>query len=502
MEEKQPWDTYEPPRQDSPALPAFPVCKPELIFGICILLMSLLLCNCLFFAGANLGVAVATTGCILCSFIYLHIRGCRANFYSGALLLLSLILAAGLARTDDGFVKFVCICFLLLSCNLAFCLMAGQNRWSANTFGSLLDASRAAFYFGVGYSPQVCRGLRSAFQKTGSVGQKGGAFLLGLCIAVPVVACMIPLLIKADAAFDGLMALLPEFEIHELVTTVITGSGVAFVCFVRGVALRHASKDTTEEKTPKGVSSVTVNTVLGAVCLLYAVYLFSQLAYLSGGFAGILPEEYTLAEYARRGFFEMALLSGGNLAVIVVSLVLVKKEPRSPLSTRLFCLFIGIVTLFLIVTASAKMFLYIDSYGLTRLRVLTQVIMLFLALTTLIVSIWLFAPKLPYMKIVLLAALTISAVTLWVDVDTLVAKYNVDAYLSGQLEQVDVRYLSTLGDGAVPHLARLVEHAPDQAFSYRARNQLKEKARQVSDADIREWNYVNYIAKKYLPKTE
>lgn len=497
--EKQPWNAREASEQFSPQLPTYPAAKGEFILCGFLLPLCLLLGNCLIYAGANLGMAIAALGCMLCSFLYLRSHGCRMTVYSGALLLLSLALTAGLARTDDGIVKFVCICFLLISTNLSFCLMAKQNTHSPNAIGSLLDASRAAFHFGIGHSSQVFRGFGSAFRRSSSLGQKGGAFLLGLCIAVPVIACMIPLLISADAAFDGLMALLPEFRPKELIATILSGCGLGSILIVRGIALRHAPKEAPAKKEIKGINAITISTILGAVSFLYGVYLLSQVAYLSGGFAGILPKGYTLAEYARRGFFEMALLSGGNLTLMVLCLGLVRKNPKAPMVTRLLCLFIGIVTLFLISTASAKMFLYIDSYGLTRLRVLTQITMLFLALTTLIVTIWLFVPSLPYMKIVLLAALTISTATLWADVDTLVAKYNVDAYLSGQLAQVDVLYLSELGDGAVPQLARLAKQAPDKLTAYRAANQLKEKARNHQDTDIRRWNYVNHSAKKYLP---
>ncbi len=73
-----------------------------------------------------------------------------------------------------------------------------------------------------------------------------------------------------------------------------------------------------------------MNILLGTVCLIYAVYLLSQLAYLGGGFAGILPDGYTLAEYARRGFFEMAWLSFINLGLMCLAMGLVEKEGRCP----------------------------------------------------------------------------------------------------------------------------------------------------------------------------
>lgn len=498
--DKQPWETYDAGQLQTPEFESYPVGRKDGIFGGVLLLLSFLLWNCLLFAGANLGFAVAAVGCILCSALYLHCSGHRVSGYSGGLLLLSLSITAGFARSDDSFVKFVCVCFLLVSTNLALCLMAGQNRRDAGSVRSLLDAPRAVLRLGVGDSPQVFRGLKAAFRRSGDVGKKGSAFLLGLVIALPVIALMLPLLIRADAAFDGLMALLPEFEFSEFFATVLFGTACGCVLFVRGVALHRAPKAPAATRRLRGISEITVNTVLGAVALLYGVYLLSQLAYFSGGFAGILPEEYTLAEYARRGFFEMAMLSGGNLLVMVLGLGLVSKEKKAPIATRLLCLFVGIVTLFLIATASAKMFLYIGSYGLTRLRVLTQIIMLFLAVTTLTVSVWLFVPKLQYMKVVLLVALLLGSAVLWTDVDTQVANYNVNAYLSGQLENVDVSYLYRLGNGAVPALARLAEESPNDRVALAAKNYMQQKLAQMPEGDIRDWNYVNHKAVSYGDK--
>lgn len=499
--DNQPWQPYEPaaPTTQAPAI-VYPTGKREVIFAFAILLLGLSLCNSALFGGFNLGVSLAAIGCIACSFVYLVCCGHRSNAYSTFLLGLSAVIAAGFARSDDSFVKFVMTCFLLVSVNLSFCLMTDQNLRSPSSVRSLLDAPRAAFRFGIGHMPEAFRGLSQAFRRSGSIGQKGGAFLLGICIAVPLLAIMIPLLISADAAFDGLMALLPEFDLRELFATVLFGTVFACVLYVRSAALHHNQKETSEEKPRKGLSPITVNTALGAVCLVYLVYLVSQLAYLAGGFAGILPEGYTLAEYARRGFFEMALLCAANLSVMVFSLGLVKREGSAPLATRLLCLFVGVVTLFLVATASAKMFLYIGSYGLSRLRILTQIIMLFLAVTTGIVMVWLFMPKLPYMKVILLAAMVIGAATIWTDVNTQVARYNVDAYLSGQLDHVDVVYLNSLGSSAVPQLARLAEQAKDYWVAEAARDYLNNSNEDAPD--LRSWNYVSFAAQKYLVKTD
>lgn len=503
----QPWrypcepPQYPYPPQQYPCVPpvpqAFAAERREVIFAVVTLLCNAALWNCILYGGLNLGAAVMTIAVIVCSVGYLFLAGYRPDWYSGSLLGLSVLIAAGFARSNDGFVKFVMLLFLVTAVNLSLCLMARQNRRGPGGVTSLLDAPRGLFALGFGGMGRALRGLKDAAKSTGTMGKRTGAFLLGLAVAVPVVGLTVFLLMRADAAFEGLMDLLPQADPSEAVVTLIFGGFAALIAYSRGVALhRTEAPKPAARGTFRGWDKLTVNTILGAVCLVYAVYLMSQLAYFSGGFSGILPDGYTMAEYARRGFFEMAQLCAINLGVIWLAIGLVRKDPAAPSVTKLLCLFLGIVTIFLVITASAKMLLYIDGYGLTRLRVLTEVIMVFLGLTTLLVCVWLFCPKLPYMKLVMLLALVIGAVTIWADVDTQVAKYNVEAYQSGELAAVDVYYLAGLSEGAVPYLQELTRDAdPTVAATAKEMLQCYDGERIT---DFREWNWVRAEAWEIL----
>lgn len=500
MKSNPPWNAYPgdqtPPPIALPEHPFFPAAKKELVFGILSIICGLFLCNFTLFGGFNLGFAIAVIAIIGTSAGYLMAAGCRLTGYSATLLGFSILIAAGFGRSDDGFVKFVMVCFLLISGNLGLCLMAEQNRRSPSGITSLLDAPRTLFVLGIGNMCPAFRGISRSLRSGSPAIKKGGSVLLGLLIAVPVLAILIPTLMSADAAFEGVINLLPDFDFAEAVATAIFGAGAACILYTRGAALRHVPKSSPDSRIPKTVSHLTVNTVLIAVCAVYLVYLFSQLAYFVGGFSGILPTEYTMAQYARRGFFEMAWLCAIDLGLIALFVgIVIKKEGKTPLSTRLLCLFIGIVTLFIVATASAKMFMYIGSYGLTRRRVLTEVVMIFLGLSTAVVCLWLFLPKMPYMKVILIAGLVIGAAVLWADVDTVVAYYNVSAYQKGQLDSIDVSYLSTLGDGAVPQIARLVNDQ-NTLIAEQARAVLRNQAIWVED--FRGWNFATDYARQIL----
>ena len=476
---------------------AFPTGKKEMIFCGVSLITGLAMANCIYAGGFNLGFAVALIANILCGAGYLAWSGCKGNGYTSAILGLCLVIGAGFCRSDDGFVKFVMVAFLLVGVNLAMCLAAGQNRRMAGGVRSVLDAPRALFVFGMGKLEESFRGIIVYFREGGEGSRRTGAALLGVLISIPLVAVVIPLLMSADAAFNGLMELLPEFELFEWMLTLVYGSAFFAIAYTRGVALRHSPKDCAPEKQGKRLHPFTINTVLGAVCFVYAVYLVSQLAYFVGGFSGILPEGYTAAEYARRGFFEMAWLCGINLGIITFCMSLVQRQEAAPRVTKVLCLFVGLVTLFLVAASCAKMILYIQRFGLTRLRVLTMAIIVFLGITTGLVIVWLFRPKFAYMKVVVITALVIGAAVLWMDVDTQVARYNVNAYLDGTLAAVDVRHLGTLGNGAVPYIEKLCQ-ADDPEIATKAAELLEHWF--VPEEDLRGWNYVNQITLEILPK--
>ncbi len=487
-----PYIPYSPP-----VIPPYPTGKRELLFALAALVCGLLLSNFLLFGGLNLGFAIGVDLCILAAAGYLLACGHRLSGYSGLLLAVSLVIGAGFARSDDSFVKFVMVCFLFISVNLGLTLLAGRQRYDAGGILSLGDAFYTGFSHSLGHFGPVGRGMKQALASRGEGFRKGSAVAKGLLIALPLVVVMVFLLMRADAAFEGLVGLLPEFDLSEAIATVIFGTGGCCLMYAQGVSLQHSTDKVREPKSRKGVSALTVNTVLIAACAVYAVYLVSQLAYFIGGFAGILPQGYTMAQYARRGFFEMAWLCAINLGLIGLCVGLVEKKAGVPLLTKLLCLFISVITVFFVVTASGKMFLYIDAYGLTRLRVLTQVIMLWLCLTNILVAVWLFRPQLPYMKTVLAAGLIIGAVVLWVDVDNLVAGYNVGRYLDGSMARIDVYYLGQLNLTAVPHVARLAEEAADAAVRSQAQHLLEDWFCNGYE-DFRSWNYACEAAKQWL----
>ena len=254
------------PPPERPRRFAIPTGKKELTFGFFILVIGALMLNSLLFAGYNLGYAIFAGAGLLFTAGYLIFSGCKPSFYSVLLLVLDLVIIGSFARGNDNFVKFVMLCFLLISVNLSLCLMAGQNRHLTGGLSSLLDVPRTIVILSTAKMPAAFRGLFETSRKGGSAIKKVGGALLGVAIALPLLCILIPLLMRADAAFEGLLDNLPEIKAGEILVTMLLGVPFAFWLYLRSVGLRHTPKAAAKEKRPfKGVGALTVNTVLIAV---------------------------------------------------------------------------------------------------------------------------------------------------------------------------------------------------------------------------------------------
>ena len=143
---------------------------------------------------------------------------------------------------------------MLLSGNLSMALMAGQNLRDPEGFLSLLDAPRVLFTLGVGRLGPAFSGLNYARKNAGSAGKKGLAILGGLALALPLVVVMMVLLMRADAAFEGLIDMLPELDLTDLITALILGIPLACVLYTRNIALWHEPRQPKSQWQPKNAT--------------------------------------------------------------------------------------------------------------------------------------------------------------------------------------------------------------------------------------------------------
>ena len=387
--------------------------------------------------------------------VYLKKKNVAPGFFPLLCGIEAVLLPAVFIITDEYRIRF--FAFILLPC-LAAIWLAGLSGWRvpAGDLG-ILSHLVAVIFTGVGAAP---KSMRSLFSGKNPRLKHAGKILIGLLCAVPVLLAVVPLLIRSDEAFSNL---LKKIFSDTGTRFLQIGLGLAITPFLIGFAFnlrKRQQKPEPQAATGLGVDTVILTTSLSILSLCYLVYLFSQLAYFFSGFMGILPEGYGFshAEYARRGFFELCAIAGINLAVLFAVLLLCKKtDGKPPVALRLPACFIGGFNLLLIGTAISKLALYIQTYGMTVLRIGTSAFAVFMAVVFVLLILRYFIPKLR----VLCCALPLAAAVILVlglgNVNAFIADYNYNLYLTNKNAEIDVEYFGELGAAGTPYLVRLTE---------------------------------------------
>lgn len=452
-----PYGTYTPP---APRPTVFSD-RRDRIAAVVLVLLAVFAANVCLFGAFHIGYTVSYAAFLLCGAVYLSGRSgsLRLRPYSLFCAVAGLAAAGVFLWHNDNAGRFWLFCGSIVLSMLALIAGTGVGRRDDGTPAVIADVLHMLIVRplnGLGTA------LSSLFRRRSEDHVKNrrfGGVLLGLLCALPVLLVLASLLMSADAAFEAIVQCIPEFNIFEAIVSLIFGLLLFALVFSRLFSLRHRL-DIPPKKAAAtehgGLPVPMVNAFLAAVSGLYVLFLLSQLAYFCSAFSGILPADYSVAEYARRGFFEMSAVCAINLLMIgIVLLIVPHKNGRAPLSTRLLCLFVLLFSLGLVAAALSKMGLYIGSFGLTRLRVLTSLFMLMMAAVLVFVGVRLFAPEFPYMRACVVVVALLGLTAAYADVDTCIARYNVTAYQSGRLDVIDVETLGKLSDGAVPYLLEL-----------------------------------------------
>jgi hypothetical protein len=309
---------------------------------------------------------------------------------------------------------------------------------------------------------------RAAGERGG--GSRGWAILRGVLLALPVLAIFTALLAAADLVFGDLVEeALRWLNIEKLLEWV--GRGVVIVLsaiFMLGAlvaALLDPGKRRLQgEDKPllkPFVGFLESMIVLGAVDLLFALFVVVQFRYLFGGEANITAAGYTYADYARNGFGELvwvAFLGMGLIMALGYFGKRVESRQRSwfnGLSTGLVVM-LGVI----LVSAWQRLLLYEGAYGFTELRTYTHVFIPWLALHLVVFLILLFRGNLRrFAPFAALGTLGFVVTLNLLNVDAFIVRQNVKRF--EQTGEIDLVYLKYLTDDAVPGLVEFSRVAPE-----------------------------------------
>ena len=506
---------YQQPEQ-TPVVsrPFFGTDRKTIVFALILLCLSVLCTNSFLFGQRpGLGASIFTVALFFTLAAYLYNKKKTVTFYGVFACAAYLAFALSFCLTGNRDAILLVIPAMFVLSGVIYMEFMKQRRY--NGFRSVGDFCRTSFVLTFG---RIHYGVFALFHKDAPDGtlqkRKSGGVLLGIAIAVPFLLIIIPLLIKSDAAFENLLSKLTFSTIIEIAISVAFGGLLFLLLLGRALCIPREEQEPAEVQTGRGMESVIVISFLSMISAVYVVYLLSQFAYFFNGFAGILPGGYSVAEYARRGFFEMSIICAINLLIVfLANLICRKKDGRTPRAVTILSLFLCIFSLLLAATVLSKIGLYIHSFGMTHLRILTFLFTILLFVVFISVSIRLFNKKVPYMKIALVTATLLLLFAVFADTDRLVAAYNIRAYQSGKLDSIDMDTISELDSHAVvPYVMDLIDD-PDYYVVIKAKDILSAHADSLiliqytesgksfgRDTDWRSWNLAEQEAVELLEK--
>jgi len=317
---------------------------------------------------------------------------------------------------------------------------------------------------------------------------RGGASwtaLRALLLTAPLVLVFNFLLSRADPVFGSLLRL-PALDLPTLLPHLFVAGAFAWGAagWLRGAILGLAPRPTLPATLPIQLGAAEVTTALGAVIALFAVFVALQLRWLFGGADVVLATTgLTVAEYARRGFFELVavaalvlpLILGTRAAIDAPSVV----ERHRRLSLVLLALLAAIVA-----SALLRMQLYVTYFGLTTDRLYATAMMGWIAVVcAAMVFTVLRGEARALAAIAVLSGFAMLGALNAGNPELIIARVNLARGQDGPL--VDFPYLARLGGDAVPAVVQALRGAVPSAESCRAATELR--ARWLRDDDVA-WN--------------
>ncbi len=281
----------------------------------------------------------------------------------------------------------------------------------------------------------------------------------GVLLAVPVMAIFGTLLVSADATFAHALTYLTDVNIAKLPGHLLLLLGFAWITgsFFRGLLLGFnrpvAEELGTDTKPRLSLGIVEIGTILSLINVLFAAFVLVQLPYFFGGMETVWGSEgLTLAQYARRGFFELVIVTALALPFLLLLRRLLYPTKTSHL--RAFNFLAGVqVTMLLVMLASAaqRMWFYQQAYGVTALRLYVSACLIWLS----VVLVWfLFTVVRDHLARFMPGAVAAGFVMIvglhLLNPDAFIVKTNVARIQSDQA--FDVKYHLNLSADAVPAL--------------------------------------------------
>jgi len=332
------------------------------------------------------------------------------------------------------------------------------------------------------YIGDVIRAVLKEFnpkEKDEQIGEKKekNNIFKAVCFTGTIALIVIGLLCSADNEFAKIFSTIFKdiniFNVSELTGRIIIII-IAFFYFAgffmnmldKENGLKEFEKD---EKTEKK-ESYTIRMMITVLNLVYLVFCFTQIKVL------FTEQNIKYSEFARKGFFQLMIVSLINIVMILkANNKNLKETEKQEKYKKTMCIVMVIFTLIIIISAFARMTLYQQNYGYTRLRILVDYTLITEIILLIPTIIYILKNKIDLIKTYFVIIITMYCLVNFINIDKIIMKNNFNRYK--ETGYIDLNYIMEMNNSDL--IEQLLE-LKDTEFKY------SEKAYSQSDTDKQE----------------
>lgn len=404
---------------------------------------------------------VFTTLLIFVSVVALWRLGTRPAPATAMLLVVALLLSWIMVVREEPFTRFLS----LVSPATFLVIAAGSYRngdwWRFGFREQILQTFRLGLGSLTAQVVEVGK-LKAASNETSTQGREMLSSLVrGLLLSAPVLLVFGVLLASADPIFASLMeSILGWLKIENLPEYVFRLLYISFGGFLLGGVLffvltsrdQRAIQGNSGTEPYRVLGLIEANTLLTLLNLMLLSFIIIQIRYFFGGQANISVSGYTYAEYARRGFFELVVVSILGLGLLIgLSSVLKQDQGKRRTFFTVGSAILVSMLVIILISSFQRLLLYETAYGFTRLRIYTHVFIVWLGCLLLAFAVLQSSRKLNFFPLaILVVAIGYVSSLAGISVDKTIVRENLQR-LSGSAD-FDFSYLMTLSVDAVPEM--------------------------------------------------
>jgi len=440
------------------------------IFGVASIIYAVLY---VFFMYKN-DAGIAYPLFVIASLVFLHFCFKKLEmkwkkesiFYMASMMLLSISTCC----TDDaGIIFFNKIGVFLLTISLLLGTFYDTKKWN---LGKYVCAIVKVCIMAVGEVPRpFVDAIWYCKNKLDKKNCKYLYVLLGVGIAIPVFVVVFLLLMSADVVFrnmaDNLLSVLNFGDICVIVF-LLAFMFLATYSILTYLCRRTIKEEVVDSRKWEPMIAIPVASILS---VLYVVFSGIQIVYLFIGNMQ-LPAEYTYAEYAREGFFQLLAVSIINLIIVLMGLYFFKPSK----GLKIVLTIMSLCTFVMIASSALRMIIYIQYYYLTSLRILVLWSLVVLTLIFVGVVVYIIRERFPLFRYSMIVVTSLYICLSFSHPDYWIAKINLAStqesrndFFKGE-PYSDYVYLSSLSADAAPVM---VEWIAELGYNFKAYHEEK-----------------------------